>query len=381
MSILGIIALTPAVAALPVESDKAEKSISFAFSLSDAAIALAAVRAGAIGVVNLELADTQAIGLDAHIAGVLQQLFSIAKSDRFGIKCDISQVVELPRTLAALTGKERSEQSIVVVSLGEKTTPKQLKKAIETLQSQRLRTIVEVVCESEAKMAEASGADAIIAKGQESAARVGEQTTFVLLQQCLQAVKIPVWAEGGVGMHTAAACHVAGAAGVVLGSQLLLTPESNLPITVKQKLSSLDGTETTLLGDGASGAYRVYSRSAHAHESDAAANKQDAAAGDAQAAKKTNKPQEVLPNDTRRWLMNKLAQERGEPLDRLYVIGQDVAFACDLTRRFSSVAGIISAIEMAVEEHTQIVTSQNALARVHHLRCHTKRAFLWCKAP
>lgn len=80
MSILGIIALTPAVAVLPVESDQAESSNRFAFSLADAAIALAAVRAGAVGIVNLELADTRAIGLDGHIAGVLQQICSIAKA-------------------------------------------------------------------------------------------------------------------------------------------------------------------------------------------------------------------------------------------------------------------------------------------------------------
>jgi hypothetical protein len=72
----------------------------------------------------------------------------------------------------------------------------------------------------EARSAGAAGADAVSAEGHEAGGWIGDERSFVLLQRLLDASR-PVWA--GIGLHTAAAAYVAGAAGVVLDSQLLLT--------------------------------------------------------------------------------------------------------------------------------------------------------------
>ena len=50
----------------------------------------------------------------------------------------------------------------------------------------------------------------------------------MLVQRLVGALDVPVWAQGGIGEHTAAACIAGGAAGVVLDSQLALVRESSL---------------------------------------------------------------------------------------------------------------------------------------------------------
>ncbi len=111
------------------------------------------------------------------------------------------------------------------------------------------RVIVQVTSIGEARAAAAAGADELIAKGAESGGRIGGETSFVLLQHLVGEVALPVYVQGGVGLHTAAACLVGGAAGVVLDAQLALVRESTLPDTVKAAVRAMDGSETTVLGD------------------------------------------------------------------------------------------------------------------------------------
>jgi acyl transferase domain-containing protein/NAD(P)H-dependent flavin oxidoreductase YrpB (nitropropane dioxygenase family)/NAD(P)-dependent dehydrogenase (short-subunit alcohol dehydrogenase family)/acyl carrier protein len=112
------------------------------------------------------------------------------------------------------------------------------------------RVLVEVTSQAEARAAAAAGASGLIARGAESGGRVGELSAFVLLQQLVadEEVTLPVWAAGGIGPRTAAACVVGGAAGVVLDSQLALMPESDLPDNVLAVLRRMDGSETTVSG-------------------------------------------------------------------------------------------------------------------------------------
>ena len=108
------------------------------------------------------------------------------------------------------------------------------------------RVLVEVGSREEARKAAASGAHGLIARGMESGGRVSDLSTFVLLQQLLEdgPLGLPVWAAGGIGVRTAAACVLGGAAGVILDSQLGLMPESELPGDVMAVLRRMDGSET-----------------------------------------------------------------------------------------------------------------------------------------
>ncbi|GAA2741009.1 SDR family NAD(P)-dependent oxidoreductase [Kitasatospora cinereorecta] len=111
------------------------------------------------------------------------------------------------------------------------------------------RLLVEVTDLEQALAAVHAGADGLIARGSESGGRVGELSTFVLLQLLLDnpGIEIPVWAAGGIGPHTAAAAVVGGAAGVVLDTQLALLAESAVPEHVAAVLRSMDGSETAVV--------------------------------------------------------------------------------------------------------------------------------------
>ncbi|MFD9218954.1 SDR family NAD(P)-dependent oxidoreductase [Streptomyces sp. NPDC060064] len=123
----------------------------------------------------------------------------------------------------------------------------------------RRRVWAEVVSPAEAAAAVAAGAAGIVAKGHEAGGRVGELTTFVLLQRLLAdpGLTVPVHAAGGIGPHTAAAAVAGGAAGVVLDTQLALTTEGadGLPRAVAAAIRAMDGSETTLVAG-----HRVYTR-------------------------------------------------------------------------------------------------------------------------
>ncbi|MFF5261017.1 beta-ketoacyl synthase N-terminal-like domain-containing protein [Actinomadura viridis] len=82
----------------------------------------------------------------------------------------------------------------------------------------------------------------LIARGCEGGGRVGDLTTFVLLQRLLGdgRVNVPVWASGGIGPHGAAAAVAGGAAGVVLDAQLALVREMDLPADVAAAMAAMD---------------------------------------------------------------------------------------------------------------------------------------------
>jgi len=118
--------------------------------------------------------------------------------------------------------------------------------------------LVQVTSLEQAKSALADGALGLIAKGQESGGLIGEESSFILLQRILELAadrKVPVWCQGGIGLHTAAGVIAGGAFGVVLDSQMALLAECSLPEEIKSDIASMDGSETRLLGG-----YGVYSR-------------------------------------------------------------------------------------------------------------------------
>jgi NAD(P)H-dependent flavin oxidoreductase YrpB (nitropropane dioxygenase family) len=97
------------------------------------------------------------------------------------------------------------------------------------------------------------GADAVIVQGGEGGGHTGPVATTLLLPSVLDAVDIPVVAAGGFfdGRGLAAALSY-GAAGVAMGTRFLLTSDSTVPDTIKQRYlrAGLDGTVVTTRVDG-----------------------------------------------------------------------------------------------------------------------------------
>lgn len=187
--------------------------------------------------------------------------------------------------------------------------------------------LVQVTSRAQARAAIADGADGLIAKGAESGGRIGEETALVLLQALITECTCPIWVQGGIGLHTAAACIAGGAVGVVLDSQLALARDVQLPDEIRAALLAMDGSETAVMHG-----YRVYQRPDLPVATLAAAADIAALLGCA------NLRDNLLPT------------------------GQDAAFARPLAERFRTVGGIITGIDRAITSHLAAAQRQQALA-------------------
>jgi enoyl-[acyl-carrier protein] reductase II len=94
---------------------------------------------------------------------------------------------------------------------------------------------------------EQRGVDLVVAQGHEAGGHTGRTTTFVLVPQVVDAVRVPVLAAGGVmdGRGLAAALML-GASGVLLGTRLLATPEAHTADSHKQRVVEMREDETVV---------------------------------------------------------------------------------------------------------------------------------------
>jgi NAD(P)H-dependent flavin oxidoreductase YrpB (nitropropane dioxygenase family) len=212
--------------------------------LDDPAIAIAASRGGGIGVLDL--------GRCRNPAGALE---AVRVLGRFAKNCGVRVTGDVAGLLSELP-----EGVDLVILSGD---PRDLAEAIRRLRARGQRVFLEVTDLEQARAGVAIGVDGLIAKGQESGGWVGEETAFVLLQRLLTKLPeplCPIWVRGGIGLHTAAACAAAGAAGVVLDAQLLLTRESSVAEAALRAIRNMDGSETLVMGSELQSSFRCYSR-------------------------------------------------------------------------------------------------------------------------
>lgn len=103
--------------------------------------------------------------------------------------------------------------------------------------------------------------EGLVLRGLECGGWIEGEPAFLLVQRAVRAgLGLPFFVRGGIGLHTAAACRAAGAAGVLLDDQLLLMPESPLPARWQRLLDGADGKEAVVLGEDLGRACRVLSR-------------------------------------------------------------------------------------------------------------------------
>src|SRR6202162_5504063 len=181
--------------------------------LVNATLAIAVSRAGGIGVLDLDWGGVEPWKEETKSSpgevAALQKVARLAKG-RWGIKLDGEDeshckdlVGCLPCSfeLAILTDAPHDVLVRQIAQLHAGTNrPKQI--------------LLEITGGGE--VPDIAGIDGFIAKGHESGGIVGDETTFILLQRLSRQTSLPIWAQGGIGLHSAAACRAAGAAGVVL---------------------------------------------------------------------------------------------------------------------------------------------------------------------
>lgn len=122
---------------------------------------------------------------------------------------------------------------------------------ISYLHEHGIKVIVVVASVKHAQKAEAAGADILVAEGYEAAGINSslELTTFTLIPQITNAVKIPVVAAGGIGDGKGlAAAFMLGASGVQMGTRLIATKEAPFHELYKENLVKSNGTDTVIVG-------------------------------------------------------------------------------------------------------------------------------------
>jgi acyl transferase domain-containing protein/NAD(P)H-dependent flavin oxidoreductase YrpB (nitropropane dioxygenase family)/NAD(P)-dependent dehydrogenase (short-subunit alcohol dehydrogenase family) len=221
---------------------------------------------------------------------------------------------------------------------------------VEQLHRAGRKVWFEVTSLEEARLAEAALADGLVAKGNEAGGRIGDETAFILLQHLLAETTLPVWVQGGIGPNSAAACYVAGASGVVVDSQLLLTPESSIPMAVRAVLDRMESEETIAVGAECGRQFRILRRVGM----DACDRLRDRAAELAE----TNPP-ELGRRQWRETLRSCAAWS--EPPDAVWPLGQEVVFAAELAKRFYNVSGILRGIDSAIGHNVRIASVQPPL--------------------
>lgn len=100
-----------------------------------------------------------------------------------------------------------------------------------------------------AKRLEKAGVDALIAEGMESGGHVGEISTFPLVPQVVDAVKIPVIAAGGiVDGRGLVAAFALGAQGVQMGTRFMCAQECTVSPKVKEMILKAKDRDTVVTG-------------------------------------------------------------------------------------------------------------------------------------
>ena len=291
----------------------------------DAGLVTAITEAGALGVLDL--------GRDALAAH--RALLHLSRGGRsFGVRIpEGCTIQELP-----------AEVTVVIVTAADQVAhwaPRDV--------------IVQVTSLDQARAAVAAGACGVIAKGCEAGGRIGDETTFVLLQRLVVELSVPVWAQGGIGEHTAAACIAGGAAGIVLDTQLALVRESSLSGEIKAAIGAMDGSETTVIAG-----HRVFTRP------DLPVAKQ---AGPH--TERTSGRWGAGPDTERtsgRWgagLDADAVRARlgGDDLaTSLLPLGQDAAFAKGLAHRFVTAGQLVRGLRASIASHLALAAEHRPLA-------------------
>ncbi|MBA3558727.1 MAG: SDR family NAD(P)-dependent oxidoreductase, partial [Gemmatimonadaceae bacterium] len=306
----------------------------------DPSLAIAASRSGALGILNLELARTENAARDA-----VNRLAQFGRG-RLGIRIDVADLPLIKGVLGALPA---AIGDVIIAGATGITAPS----IIAEMREQGRRVWLEVGSAELADVGVTWGVDALLAKGNEPGGWIGEDSALVLLQQLVARFEIPVFAQGGIGLRTAAACAAGGAAGVVLGEQLALARESTLPLAVKTAIGKLDENETVCLGTELGLRYRVYARAGH--RSVAQLEELAASLGSDESAEKNASAWREAVRRRTGW---------SESGDQVWPIGQDAVFARDLAERYRTVGGVLAAFQDEFESHLRGESRDKARAHV-----------------
>ena len=200
--------------------------------IADAELAAAVSNAGGLGLISAMNADAEWLRNQIKKARTL--------TDRpFGVN------IMLMSPFVDQVAQVVVEENVKVVTTGAGTPAKYM----PAWNAAGIIVIPVVASVAFARLAERSGATAVIAEGCESGGHIGELTTMALVPQVCDAVDIPVIAAGGIGDGRGiAAAFMLGAVGVQIGTRFLTAYECNIHPVYKERVLKAKDIDTVATG-------------------------------------------------------------------------------------------------------------------------------------
>lgn len=202
---------------------------------------LAAVRGGGVGLLDAEFCPAAALPAAAATLHRLRAALppASAQTPAIGLRLAAEQRESHGALLAALAGQPHH---LILCGWAAPTLPADLA-ALAAPGRQIWLEAGAVAATAEVDSEHFTG---WVARGAECGGRSGAEAAFILAQHFARQAR-PFWVCGGVGPHTAAACRVAGAAGVILDDALLLLRESPLSPHWRSLLAQVNSQETAVV--------------------------------------------------------------------------------------------------------------------------------------
>lgn len=280
--------------------------------LAQPSLAVACARSGGTGILDLEFCA------DDHARAQFQQLRD-QSSGAIGMRFTAAQLGLAQALIAEAPGRPLT----LVLAGGDAA-----KLAAKLPKNEYLRVLAEI---TSAELPKATHIHGWIAVGHEAGGWVGDDTSYILLQKLAGKTELPLFVRGGTGVRSAAACRVAGAAGVVLDDQLLLLAESPLAEAMQNEFARLNGAEAKLFGELLNQPCRAYARPGSAALKSAEQDTRLAEGGELDAAA---------------W-RRKLSAQLGWGEGQLLPLGQGVGLAAIYRKQYGNVARLIQALRRA----------------------------------
>ena len=200
--------------------------------IADAKLAAAVSNSGGLGLISAMNADAE------WLRSQIREAKSLTDKP-FGVN------IMLMSPFADQVAQVVVEEGVKVITTGAGTPAKYMPMWIEA----GIKVLPVVASVAYAKLAQRTGATAVIAEGCESGGHIGELTTMALVPQVVDAVNIPVIAAGGIGDGRGiAAALMLGAIGVQMGTRFLTAHECCVHEVYKERVLKAKDIDTVATG-------------------------------------------------------------------------------------------------------------------------------------
>jgi acyl transferase domain-containing protein/NAD(P)H-dependent flavin oxidoreductase YrpB (nitropropane dioxygenase family) len=207
--------------------------------LEHTALAIETAKAGSIALFDLEFCENSDI--EQAIINLNYTLSVLKEDSSIGLRVPWDKLSHFKPVIKLLSGN-----SYILVISGLKSNEFSDGKIPDWIKELELQVWAELTSILQISILENLNFSAFVLKGNESGGQTGEESSFILASHLIKNSKRPCYIQGGIGIHTAAACYAAGAEGVIIDDHLLGMDRSPFLLQWKGALKrlALENTKT-----------------------------------------------------------------------------------------------------------------------------------------